>query len=472
MTTSVKLGLEMLASAAANQTLANTTFAQLDQLVQSGVIDKDLTSPPGSPANGALYIVGAAATGAWSGKSGQLAYWLTTVGAWTFIVPRAGFAVRVLDELDAGGLPVIYGYTGSAWVAQASAGASLPVVATFAGNKTLALSDINTYNASSDATAQTVTLPAQATVAWTADAEIHIQQGAAGAVTITGATGVTINGLSAGSYTLAGVYAVATLKRTSADTWTLVGALEGSDLSGDIVSSLVAAEVPITGAVTLAAGAFGVMHVCSGTTADYTVGLPAASGNSGKIIGLRMSAALTKVVSIDADASELIDGSTVRPMWASEVAILLCDGTGWVKIAGKTIPLQAEIRRVSAQSVPSSTFTDVDFDSIQKDSAGMADLASDRINCKRAGTYQVRGRGVYPDPSGSTTVGITRQVRIHKNGAYLDNAFPDYGQRIPVVNSPISLAAGDYVGINLYQANGVAENVANIFLLVLEVPTW
>ncbi|WP_324730966.1 hypothetical protein [Pseudomonas paeninsulae] len=109
-----------------------------------------------------------------------------------------------------------------------SAGASLAVVQTFAGNKTLALADNNTYNRSLDGTAQTVTLPTQATVAWAADAEIHIEQGAAGSVTITAAAGVSINGVTAGSFSLSGQYAAATLKRTEADAWTLIGMLPGA----------------------------------------------------------------------------------------------------------------------------------------------------------------------------------------------------------------------------------------------------
>jgi hypothetical protein len=95
-------------------------------------------------------------------------------------------------------------------------------VQTFTGNKTLALADINTYNVSQDGTAQEVTVPAQATVTWTADAEIHIEQGGAGVVTVTGATGVTINGVSAGSFDLAGQFSAATLKRVGSDAWTLI----------------------------------------------------------------------------------------------------------------------------------------------------------------------------------------------------------------------------------------------------------
>lgn len=102
-------------------------------------------------------------------------------------------------------------------------GASLPAVQTFTGAKTLALTDINTYNVSQDATAQAVTLPAQATVAWTADAEIHIERGAAGALTIVGATGVQINGAVAGTFTMGAQYSVVTLKRKASNLWTLFG---------------------------------------------------------------------------------------------------------------------------------------------------------------------------------------------------------------------------------------------------------
>lgn len=109
---------------------------------------------------------------------------------------------------------------------------SLSAVATFTGNKALALTDINTYNVSQDGTAQTVTVPAQATVAWTADAEIHIEQGAAGTVTVTGATGVTVNGVSAGSFALAAQFSVVTLKRIGSNSWTLIGSLANSIVTG------------------------------------------------------------------------------------------------------------------------------------------------------------------------------------------------------------------------------------------------
>jgi len=86
-----------------------------------------------------------------------------------------------------------------------------------------ATTDINTYNVSQDATSQVVSLPAQVTVAWTAGAEIHIERGAAGAVTIVGAAGVQINGAVEGTFTLGAQYSVVTLKRKSTNLWTLFG---------------------------------------------------------------------------------------------------------------------------------------------------------------------------------------------------------------------------------------------------------
>ena len=210
---------ELVVGQAGKELTHNQALAVLDQLAQAVVVDKDLTAPPGSPANGSMYIVAAGATGAWAGQAGKLAYWLTTVAAWTFITPADGWSVWVTDEA------VRYERKAGAWVivATGGGGSSLPVVQTFSGAKTLGLADINTYNVSQDATAQAVTLPAQATVAWTANAEITVERGAAGVVTIVGAAGVVINGVTAGTFTLGAQYSVATLKRKASNSWTLFG---------------------------------------------------------------------------------------------------------------------------------------------------------------------------------------------------------------------------------------------------------
>lgn len=149
---------------------------------------------------------------------------------------------------------------------------TLPVVQTFTGAKTLGLADINTYNVSQDATAQPVTLPAQVTVAWTADAELHIEQGAAGAVTITGAAGVTINGVVAPSILLFAKGAVATLKRKGLNNWTLVGAI-GTAAEQRVALGLGVGDSPSFAGVSVTSGPLALVGNGRRITGEYSAGL-------------------------------------------------------------------------------------------------------------------------------------------------------------------------------------------------------
>lgn len=60
------------------------------------VLDRDLNAPPGSPANGATYIIGPSPSGAWAGRAGQVAVW--TGSAWAFATPRIGWVAYIEDE--------------------------------------------------------------------------------------------------------------------------------------------------------------------------------------------------------------------------------------------------------------------------------------------------------------------------------------------------------------------------------------
>lgn len=55
------------------------------------VINRTTTTPPASPADGDVYLVGTGATGAWAGKDDNVAVWDATAAAWTFYVPKAGW---------------------------------------------------------------------------------------------------------------------------------------------------------------------------------------------------------------------------------------------------------------------------------------------------------------------------------------------------------------------------------------------
>ena len=76
---------------------------------QDTVLDKDLSTPPGSPADGDRYIVGPAATGDWTGQENNIAQWNATDNAWLFTVSSSGYFTYVEDE------QLLYCFESSAW---------------------------------------------------------------------------------------------------------------------------------------------------------------------------------------------------------------------------------------------------------------------------------------------------------------------------------------------------------------------
>ncbi len=109
---SAKLRIPYLAASQAQKHVThNEGMTLLDTLVQLSVIDKDLTAPPVSPAEGDCYIVAATGTGAWSGWDNRIARYID--GEWRSYLPGAGsgegWLAYVQDE------DTIYVFTGSAW---------------------------------------------------------------------------------------------------------------------------------------------------------------------------------------------------------------------------------------------------------------------------------------------------------------------------------------------------------------------
>jgi hypothetical protein len=69
----------------------------IDALLLISVKSATTYTPPGSPAAGDRYIVGASATGAWTGKDGRIAQWDSVTSAWLFYTPKQGWEVRADD---------------------------------------------------------------------------------------------------------------------------------------------------------------------------------------------------------------------------------------------------------------------------------------------------------------------------------------------------------------------------------------
>ena len=113
MSTTPNLGLELVPANSLQPSIAiNDALQVLDAITQLAVQDKDLTAPPVTSAGdaGKCWVVGASATGDWSGKSKQVAL-CTGATLWRFIPPQEGWEAWVVDEGKK------YRYTSSVWSA-------------------------------------------------------------------------------------------------------------------------------------------------------------------------------------------------------------------------------------------------------------------------------------------------------------------------------------------------------------------
>jgi hypothetical protein len=118
---------------------------------------------------------------------------------------------------------------GAVTAAKLQAGATVNLkaasVAVTGTSKTLALTDENTYQSCSNASAQAITIPANASVAFPLDTWITFEQHGVGVVTITGATGVSLNGVSAGSFSVSEQWQEISIRKIGTDSWIVKGAL-------------------------------------------------------------------------------------------------------------------------------------------------------------------------------------------------------------------------------------------------------
>lgn len=90
---------------------------------------------------------------------------------------------------------------------------------------TLVLADAGALVTLSNGSPITLTVPTNASVAYPIGTVIGIAQLGGGLVSVEGATGVTINGVTPGDAELTGQYATASLTKLATDTWLLSGGI-------------------------------------------------------------------------------------------------------------------------------------------------------------------------------------------------------------------------------------------------------
>lgn len=96
-----------------------------------------------------------------------------------------------------------------------------PAPDTKTDNYTLALTDVRNPIEMNHASAKVITIPTNASVPFLIGTEIQVHRYGAGTVTLTGDTGVTLNGASAGSVELGDQYDRVTLFKRGTDEWTV-----------------------------------------------------------------------------------------------------------------------------------------------------------------------------------------------------------------------------------------------------------
>ncbi|HEY4115905.1 MAG TPA: DUF2793 domain-containing protein [Rhizomicrobium sp.] len=111
--TTPRVALPLLAAAQSQKHVThNEALLELDALISTTILDRDLSAPPPTPSDGDTYLVKATGTGAWAGQDGKLAYAIG--GGWRFYAPFNGLVAYVSDE------SALIVYDGSAWVDYAS----------------------------------------------------------------------------------------------------------------------------------------------------------------------------------------------------------------------------------------------------------------------------------------------------------------------------------------------------------------
>jgi hypothetical protein len=249
-------------------------------------------------------------------------------------------------------------------------------------------------------------------------------------------------------------------------------------------------EVSITGATTLTSSAFGKMHKVedSGTPANYNITLPTpAGGDLGKIIGIRIAPAATKLFTLDAGATRSIAGATAaqtRALYAPEYVYLKAiatSGTCWQRVGGVLIPMFCQMHMSANQSIGSSVYPPASMlaiDTVGTNVGGMANAAGNAISIRRAGNYRLSGQVYYNLVSGANTASCF----IYVSGTLRLSAPETAPTTASEASAPAEFvypcAAGDSIQIAPYHTNGSSRDAWGspttilTYLIAEEILAW
>lgn len=229
----------------------------------------------------------------------------------------------------------------------------------------------------------------------------------------------------------------------------------------DVLRAPNSSEVSVTTGTTLTSTAYSKWHNCSGTTADYTVGLPTAVGAQGQWIAFRFDPALTKLVTLDGNSTETVGGALTRIFWARETAIFVSDNVNWVKLHYGFIPMTCSMRLSANQSIAASTLVLIQLDATDIDNTGrMADTGNHKMVCVRPGNYSIVGTIRY-SPLATLTDAECYVANAAVSAGYAGGTYPNVpanGTGSAIAVGIATLAVADELKLVGLQANLSSTN--------------
>ncbi len=239
-------------------------------------------------------------------------------------------------------------------------------------------------------------------------------------------------------------------------------------------------ETAMTADTTLTAAAYGKAYLVTITSVDITATLPAAANHTGETIRFRVAGSSTKLLTLDGNSTETIDGLTTRIMWAGESCEIMSDGTNWSKVAGKTIPMVLTLTRSSTDQtgIASGTWTTILMDTnsaISNAPAAMWDSGNSRAKVVRPGRYRINVY-VYESAGGSSYL----YLGVSINGANPPSSFFQLwvlsSQTAGNFTTLKQLAVNDYAQPTVFGLSGgtitIAGAASPASIEITEVPQW
>ncbi|MDB2415359.1 DUF2793 domain-containing protein [Rickettsiales bacterium] len=109
MTITTNMAITLVAqNQSQKEVTVNEAITKIDAILNVGAVSQGDNTPPGSPAEGDVYILGSSPTGAWATHSKKIAYYQSST--WKFIAANEGMSLWVNDE------DLLYKFDGTNWI--------------------------------------------------------------------------------------------------------------------------------------------------------------------------------------------------------------------------------------------------------------------------------------------------------------------------------------------------------------------